>query len=62
MKIISFAINNFRGITGGFENNRINFSNSNTVFIFGQNNVGKSTFLNTRKPRTSVPFSSRVRG
>ena len=45
MKIISFAVNNFRGITGGLENNTIKFENSNTIFLFGQNNVGKSTFL-----------------
>ncbi len=45
MKILSFAVNNFRGISGELANNRINFDNSNTIFIFGQNNVGKSTFL-----------------
>ena len=46
MKVISFAVNNFRGISGGLDNNRIIFSDSSTIFIFGQNNVGKSTFLN----------------
>ncbi|EKE18702.1 MAG: hypothetical protein ACD_9C00258G0003 [uncultured bacterium] len=45
MKIISFGVNNFRCINGGIDNNSINFENSNTVFIFGQNNAGKSTFL-----------------
>jgi len=45
MRIIKFAANNFRGISGGIENNTIDFDNSNTIFIFGQNNVGKSTFL-----------------
>lgn len=45
MKLVRFAINNFRGITGGLEQNSINFENSNAIFIFGQNNVGKSTFL-----------------
>jgi len=45
MKIISFAVNNFRGITGGLDSNKIDFSGSNTIFIFGKNNVGKSTFL-----------------
>jgi predicted ATP-dependent endonuclease of OLD family len=45
MRIIKFAVNNFRAITGGLENNQINFDGSNTIFIFGQNNVGKSTFL-----------------
>lgn len=45
MKIISFGVNNFRGISGGIENNTIEFNNSNTIFILGQNNVGKSSFL-----------------
>src|SRR3990167_11432359 len=45
MRIISFAVNNFRGITGGLDRNRIDFNGSNTIFIFGKNNVGKSTFL-----------------
>lgn len=45
MKLINFSVNNFRAISGGLENNRISFDGSNTIFIFGQNNVGKSTFL-----------------
>lgn len=45
MKIISFGINNFRGISGGIENNTIEFKNSNTIFLLGQNNVGKSSLL-----------------
>jgi len=45
MKIITFGVNNFRAISGGIENNTIDFEHSNTIFIFGQNNVGKSTFL-----------------
>ncbi|MFC1626360.1 ATP-dependent endonuclease [Pseudomonadota bacterium] len=45
MKISNFAVNNYRGITGGLENNRIDFNGINTLFIFGQNNTGKSTFL-----------------
>jgi len=45
MKIISFGVNNFRGIAGGIENNTIEFNNSNTIFLLGQNNVGKSSFL-----------------
>lgn len=45
MRLINFSVNNFRAITGGLENNKINFDGSNTIFIFGQNNVGKSTFL-----------------
>jgi predicted ATP-dependent endonuclease of OLD family len=46
MKIVSFSVNNFRGISGGLEKNRIVFKDANTIFLFGQNNVGKSTFLN----------------
>jgi len=45
MKIANFAVNNFRGISGGIEQNRIDFRDINTLFIFGQNNTGKSTFL-----------------
>lgn len=45
MRIIKFGVNNFRAINGGIEQNQINFDGSNTIFIFGQNNVGKSTFL-----------------
>lgn len=45
MRILKFGVNNFRAISGGLENNQINFDGSNTIFIFGQNNVGKSTFL-----------------
>ncbi|MEZ8697824.1 ATP-dependent endonuclease [Vibrio lentus] len=45
MKINFFAVNNFRGISGGLENNKIIFEDTNTLFIYGQNNVGKSTYL-----------------
>jgi putative ATP-dependent endonuclease of OLD family len=45
MRLIKFCLNNFRAISGGLDNNQINFDGSNTIFIFGQNNVGKSTFL-----------------
>ena len=45
MKIISFGVNNFRGISGGLKDNTIEFNNSNTIFLLGQNNVGKSSFL-----------------
>jgi putative ATP-dependent endonuclease of the OLD family len=45
MKIVNFSLNNFRGISGGLERNRIDFQGINTLFIFGQNNAGKSTFL-----------------
>jgi predicted ATP-dependent endonuclease of OLD family len=43
MKLVKLKINNFRGLKG--ENNEIDFSNSNIIFLIGQNNVGKSTFL-----------------
>ncbi len=45
MRITSFSVNNYRGITGGIDCNRIDFGGINTLFIFGQNNTGKSTFL-----------------
>lgn len=45
MKIAYFSINNFRGLSGGLENNTVNFLDTNTLFIYGQNNVGKSTIL-----------------
>lgn len=45
MKIRSFAIDNFRALSGGLQNNKVDFRESNTIFLFGQNNVGKSTFL-----------------
>ena len=43
MKLIKLRIHNFRGLKG--ENNEINFTNSNIIFLLGQNNVGKSTYL-----------------
>lgn len=45
MKIKHFAVNNFRGISGGINRNKILFDDTNTLFLYGQNNVGKSTFL-----------------
>ncbi|EKE28194.1 MAG: hypothetical protein ACD_3C00086G0038 [uncultured bacterium (gcode 4)] len=45
MKIINFGVNNFRWINWWIENNSINFDWSNTLFIFWQNNAGKSSFL-----------------
>ena len=45
MRIKTFAVNNFRGITGGLDKNVIYFDGSNTIFVFGQNNVGKSSVL-----------------
>lgn len=45
MKIVNFAVNHYRGISGGLGQNTIDFDGINTLFIFGQNNTGKSTFL-----------------
>lgn len=45
MKLLQLGIDGYRGINGGLDRNTINLSNSNAIFIFGQNNVGKSTFL-----------------
>jgi len=45
MKINFFAVNNFRGLSGGIDKNKIVFKDTNTLFILGQNNTGKSTFL-----------------
>lgn len=45
MKINYFAADNFRCLHGGIDQNKIEFKDTNTLFIFGQNNVGKSTFL-----------------
>lgn len=59
MKILNFSVNNLRGLTGGLANNRVDFDGINTLFLFGQNNAGKSTFLmayeyfyEDRKPST----------
>jgi predicted ATP-dependent endonuclease of OLD family len=43
MKLSKLIIQNFRGLKG--ENNVIDFSNSNIIFLIGKNNVGKSTYL-----------------
>lgn len=43
MKLSKLIIKNFRGLKG--EKNEINFSDSNILFLIGQNNVGKSTYL-----------------
>ena len=40
---IELIISNFRGLKG--DENVIDFSNSNIIFLIGQNNVGKSTYL-----------------
>lgn len=43
MKIKSLKVISFRNING--ENNALDFNDSDIIFIFGQNNIGKSTFL-----------------
>lgn len=43
MKLQKLIIQNFRGLKG--DNNVIDFANSNIIFLIGQNNVGKSTYL-----------------
>jgi putative ATP-dependent endonuclease of OLD family len=43
MKLHKLIISNFRGLKGNL--NIIDFSNSNIIFLIGQNNVGKSTYL-----------------
>lgn len=43
MKLIKLKINNFRGLKG--EHNIIEFDGNDLIFLIGQNNIGKSTFL-----------------
>lgn len=43
MKLVSLKIENFRAING--EKNTIEFKDNNIVFIFGRNNIGKSSIL-----------------
>jgi AAA15 family ATPase/GTPase len=43
MKLQTLIIRNFRGLKG--DHNIIDFSKSNIIFLIGQNNVGKSSFL-----------------
>jgi putative ATP-dependent endonuclease of the OLD family len=43
MKLQTLTIRNFRGLKG--DHNAIDFSKSNIIFLIGQNNVGKSSFL-----------------
>lgn len=49
MKISQFRVNNYRCIQGGLDSNTVKFGDSHTIFIFGQNNVGKSSFLKAYK-------------
>ncbi|WP_308597081.1 AAA family ATPase [uncultured Parabacteroides sp.] len=43
MKLYKLIIKNFRGLKG--EKNEIKYKESNILFLIGQNNVGKSTYL-----------------
>lgn len=43
MKLEKLIISNFRGLKGN--HNEVDFSKSNIIFLIGQNNVGKSTYL-----------------
>ena len=43
MKLVELRITNFRGLGGS--SNVIRFEGSNVIFLIGQNNVGKSSFL-----------------
>lgn len=43
MKLKSLRIENFRAIRGG--SNKLRFEDNNIVFIFGKNNIGKSSVL-----------------
>lgn len=43
MKLVRFIITDFRGLKGS--ENIIDFQKSNILFLIGQNNVGKSTYL-----------------
>ena len=42
MKLQKLIIKNFRGLKG--DKNIIDFSDSNIIFLIGQNNVGKSSY------------------
>jgi len=51
MKLISLKIENFRAINGS--NNVIEFKNNNIVFLFGKNDIGKSSVLHAYRYFTS---------
>jgi len=44
MRLVEIRISNFRGISGGLENNKVKFED-NIIFLIGQNNCGKSSVL-----------------
>ncbi|MET0945504.1 MAG: AAA family ATPase, partial [Flavobacterium sp.] len=43
MKLLDITINNFRSING--ENIKLSLDCSDIIFVFGQNNAGKSSLL-----------------
>lgn len=51
MRLKTINIINFRAING--DNNQIEFGNNNIIFIFGKNNIGKSSILYAYKYFTS---------
>ena len=51
MKLVSLKIKNFRAINGS--NNEIKFIDNNIVFLFGKNNIGKSSVLHAYRYFTS---------
>lgn len=51
MKLVSLKIDNFRAING--PNNIIEFKDNNIVFLFGKNNIGKSSVLHAYRYFTS---------
>ncbi|WP_028468991.1 ATP-dependent nuclease [Neptunomonas japonica] len=58
MKLVSLKINNFRAING--EENIIEFKDNNIVFIFGKNNIGKSSVLHAYRYFTAPTQKSLI--
>ncbi|MDO6682669.1 AAA family ATPase [Oceanobacter sp. 5_MG-2023] len=58
MKLVSLKINNFRAING--EENVIEFKDNNIVFLFGKNNIGKSSVLHAYRYFTSPSQKSLI--
>jgi putative ATP-dependent endonuclease of OLD family len=58
MKLKTLKINNFRAING--ENNIIQFNENKIVFIFGKNNIGKSSVLHAYSYFTSPSEKAKI--
>lgn len=58
MKLKNLSVDNFRALRG--KRNKIEFSDSNIIFIFGKNNIGKSSFLHAYKYFTSPSQSASI--